>query len=685
MRVEGSASDCSGSHSARFSSSAVGRLTATVSLLVTVAVAVLVVVDLWALTAGAQGAQDSEAATDVSAGGAHTCAVLADGSVWCWGSDDAGRLGDGIVEEPLLDPVPSRVVGIDDAVAISAGSAHSCAVLVDGSVWCWGFGMGGQLGNGRAVFDAPAPVRVVGIDDAVAVSAGHAHSCAVLGDGSVSCWGWDGLWEMIDGLLAVPWPPPSSTTVRIDDAVAVSAGGHHSCAVLADGSVWCWSGLLGGNAMPPYDSVPSQVVGVGDAVAVSAGWQHSCAVLADGSVSCWGWDNVGELGRGAVGDLGLLELPGSVARIDDAVGISAGFEHTCAVLVEGSVSCWGSDRGGALGDGFVGDPLEDPLPDAVAGVDDVVAVSAGGRHSCAVLVDGSVSCWGSDRAGALGDGAADDADGDPVPGAVVGLGVSDEPSPSAVGYWMVDAGGEIYGFGDAVDPGGVSGRAVAVSSTPYGEGVWVLTDDGVVHALGGGPHHGDVDAGVLSVGEVPATISVLPDGSGYWVFTDLGRAISFGGAGELEDLVDLGISGVLNGPVVASVATTTGEGAYMIGSDGGVFALGDAVFHGSTGDVVLNEPVVGVAADPDGVGYWLVAADGGVFAFEAEFRGSVPGVLEPGTVLNAPVTGVVPFGDGYLMVATDGGVFNFSDQEFLGSLADDSPAFPVTAITGYPR
>ena len=172
MRVEGSASDCSGSHSARFSSSAVGRLTATVSLLVTVAVAVLVVVDLWALTAGAQGAQDSEAATDVSAGGAHTCAVLADGSVWCWGSDDAGRLGDGIVEEPLLDPVPSRVVGIDDAVAISAGSAHSCAVLVDGSVWCWGFGMGGQLGNGRAVFDAPAPVQEEGNDDADAVTAG---------------------------------------------------------------------------------------------------------------------------------------------------------------------------------------------------------------------------------------------------------------------------------------------------------------------------------------------------------------------------------------------------------------------------------------------------------------------------------------------------------------------------------
>ncbi|MEO1065456.1 MAG: hypothetical protein AAFZ07_28910, partial [Actinomycetota bacterium] len=127
-----------------------------------------------------------------------------------------------------------------------------------------------------------------------------------------------------------------------------------------------------------------------------------------------------------------------------------------------------------------------------------------------------------------------------------------------------------------------------------------------------------------------------------------------------------------------------GGGYWLVGSDGGIFSFGNAVFHGSTGSLTLNEPVVGIAPDPDGGGYWLVAADGGIFAFEAEFRGSVPGVLAEGAVLNAPVIGALAFGDGYLMVASDGGIFNFSDEDFLGSLGGqplDSPIVGVAAFT----
>ncbi|MEO1061609.1 MAG: hypothetical protein AAFZ07_09340 [Actinomycetota bacterium] len=247
------------------------------------------------------------------------------------------------------------------------------------------------------------------------------------------------------------------------------------------------------------------------------------------------------------------------------------------------------------------------------------------------------------------------------------------------GYWMGDAGGELYGFGDAPDPGSVPGRVIASASAPDGSGLWVLTDDGVVHALAGAADHGDVDVSLLAVGETPATLSVLPDGSGYWVFTNRGRALPFGSATDLEDLVDLGIGDILNGPIIASVATPTGDGAYMIGFDGGVFAVGDAEFHGSMGGRPLNGPVVGVAPDPDGTGYWLVADDGGIFSFEADFQGSMGG--QP---LNAPVVGAVPFGDGYLMVASDGGIFNFSDLPFLGSLGADPPPDPVTTVTGFP-
>ena len=113
----------------------------------------------------------------------------------------------------------------------------------------------------------------------------------------------------------------------------------------------------------------------------------------------------------------------------------------------------------------------------------------------------------------------------------------------------------------------------------------------------------------------------------------------------------------------------------MVASDGGVFAFGDAKFHGSTGGIHLNQPVVGLSPTPDNRGYWLVASDGGVFAFNAPFRGSIGGVT-----LNKPVNGLVAFGNGYLMVASDGGVFNFSNKPFVGSLGANPPAAPIIGI-----
>ena len=134
----------------------------------------------------------------------------------------------------------------------------------------------------------------------------------------------------------------------------------------------------------------------------------------------------------------------------------------------------------------------------------------------------------------------------------------------------------------------------------------------------------------------------------------------------------------LNGPIIASVATPTGHGYYMVGSDGGVFSFGDARFHGSTGGLRLNRPIVGIAPTPNNHGYWLVASDGGVFAFNAPFRGSMGA-----TRLNRPVTGLVAYGNGYLMAATDGGVFDFSNTPFLGSKSGSPLTAPVVAIAAF--
>ncbi|HKN41070.1 MAG TPA: hypothetical protein VJ456_18390, partial [Acidimicrobiia bacterium] len=131
----------------------------------------------------------------------------------------------------------------------------------------------------------------------------------------------------------------------------------------------------------------------------------------------------------------------------------------------------------------------------------------------------------------------------------------------------------------------------------------------------------------------------------------------------------------LNGPIIGSVPTPSGQGYYMVGSDGGIFAFGDARFNGSMGGKPLNAPVQSLVPDPDGSGYWLVASDGGVFAFDAPFRGSMGGAK-----LNAPVTGMVPFGNGYLMVASDGGAFDFSDQPFSGSLVGTGSTQPIVSV-----
>jgi hypothetical protein len=247
-----------------------------------------------------------------------------------------------------------------------------------------------------------------------------------------------------------------------------------------------------------------------------------------------------------------------------------------------------------------------------------------------------------------------------------------------VGYTMLDAGGDLFAFGDAPAarrPSLAAGAsAVHIEYARRSDGYWVLDSHGTVHAVGANtPLFGQVAPSRLAPGERLTSISATPSGSGYWLFSSKGRVFPFGDAGFFSDM-----SGhMLNSPVLGSVPTPTGRGYYMVASDGGIFAFGDAVFHGSMGGSRINQPVRGIVPDGDGVGYWLVAADGGVFSFDASFRGSMGSVR-----LNRPIVGMVPFGNGYLMVAGDGGVFVFSDRPFLGSLGDNPPATPVVSIVG---
>ena len=241
------------------------------------------------------------------------------------------------------------------------------------------------------------------------------------------------------------------------------------------------------------------------------------------------------------------------------------------------------------------------------------------------------------------------------------------------GYWMLGSDGKVYAFGNAKNAGSGAGPAVAIAARLDGDGYWTVNAAGDVDA----PRHGRLITAAIrrcsrarSSAPSPRPRPETATGSSRTA----ARAFPYGDAQFYGDMTGT----ALNGPIIASVATATGHGYYMVGSDGGVFSFGDARFHGSTGGMHLNQPIVGISPTPDNLGYWLVASDGGVFAFVASFRGSMGA-----THLNRAVNGLVAYGNGYLMVASDGGIFDFSNKAFGGSLADDPPTAPIVGVAAF--
>ena len=317
----------------------------------------------------------------ISSGGDHTCALLDTRQVRCWGAGANGRLGYGNVNDIGDNESPGSAGPVDlgvgrTAIAISAATAHTCALLDTGQVRCWGNGGSGRLGYGNtnSIGDNETPGGFGPVDlgtgrIATAISAGNAHTCALLDTAQVRCWG-----QAANGRLGYgnvtdigdTETPGGFGPVNLGrPAVAISAGNAHTCAILDTGQVRCWglgtNGRLGyGNTNSIGDNeVPSSVspvdLGAGrTAVAISAAGASTCAILDTGQVRCWGAGADGRLGYGNLNDIGDNETPGSVGPVDlgagrTAVAISVGAAHTCALLDDGSVRCWGLGVNGQLG------------------------------------------------------------------------------------------------------------------------------------------------------------------------------------------------------------------------------------------------------------------------------------------------------------------------------------------------
>ncbi|UQA62025.1 RCC1 domain-containing protein [Polyangium aurulentum] len=379
---------------------------------------------------------DPTGLNSIRAGGNHTCAMLNNGTVRCWGSGASGQLGYGNTlpigdtEHPYIaGDVPLGGLG-DKSVQITTGGAHSCALFTSGTIRCWGKNDLGQLGYGDIsgtmanVGDAEAidGFGYVNVgSNAVKVVAGANHTCAILDTGHVRCWG-DGAYGKLGygntdkiGDDEQPWQVQAGV-VDLDDVAVkdIALGENHTCALLQTGKVRCWGrgtwGQLGYNSSLDVNdpSTKADVNVGGDVVQISAGANHTCALLTTGFVRCWGLGNYGQLGYspgygGQVGDNEHPSVAGDVSTDGYVLQVSAGGNHTCVLLATGDVKCWGSNDNGQLGNNKGTAAVTTP-PTVVVnlGGSSAMQITTGTSHTCALLHSGKAWCWGRGVEGQLG-------------------------------------------------------------------------------------------------------------------------------------------------------------------------------------------------------------------------------------------------------------------------------------------
>jgi alpha-tubulin suppressor-like RCC1 family protein len=289
--------------------------------------------------------------TEACGGESHSCALeTATGAVLCWGEGAAGQLADPSLARslvPKLVPLPSA------AIALACGYHHTCAVLETGALLCWGANEESQLGRGfNSPHDATPQPTAVGGNNWVRAGAGQAHSCAIRIDGSLWCWG-----RNESGECAQPPEPPGDqrmSPMRVGtgfDWVRVVPAQNATCGLRSDDSLWCWGGNEFGNlgfATPTQTDVPLRVVGPGSWSALADETFHGGAIQRDGRLWTWGRNVEGQLGLGDIVD---RDQPTLVPGGERYLGVATGRFHTCVLRADKVVLCAGKNDTGALGTG----------------------------------------------------------------------------------------------------------------------------------------------------------------------------------------------------------------------------------------------------------------------------------------------------------------------------------------------
>ncbi|MDC0672384.1 hypothetical protein [Nannocystis radixulma] len=384
----------------------------------------------------------------VYVGGYHSCALFTGGRVKCWGWNSFGQLGLGDANHRGDQPgemgaaLPFVDLGLgNQAVDLAVGTTHTCALLVGGAIKCWGENGYGQLGQGDTVrrgdqpgeMGAALPFVNIGTTDVADIASGGYFTCAVLNDARLKCWGWNGNGALGLGNTNHRGDNPNEMGnalpfVDLGAGATVSAlgvGDMHSCSVLTGGAVKCWgaggNGVLGivdpghiGNEPGEMGNALVTVELTQPATGVGVTSSSNCITFPDGSIRCWGFNGQGELGLGDTDDRG--DLPGEMGAAFPPVDVGApvlsvhgGASLFCARTASHAVKCWGRNDEGNLGLGDTEDRGDQPgemganLPFVDFGAGrTVMELATSLYHSCALLDDGTVKCWGLNQYGGLG-------------------------------------------------------------------------------------------------------------------------------------------------------------------------------------------------------------------------------------------------------------------------------------------
>jgi len=337
---------------------------------------------------------------DVAANWASSYVLKGDGTVWSFGNNDYGQLGDGTL---VSHAAPAQISGLANVIAIAAGEEHALALKADGTVWTWGDNFYGQLGDGTTTRRS-SPVQIVGLSTVVAVAAGSGHSLALKADGTVVAWGKNASGQLGDGTTTNRLTPVA--VPGLQGVTAIEAGDEFSLAIetdgAADGVVWSWGangqGQLGDGTFASHSS-PVQVPGITQVTSVSGGQDFAFVLRREGTVWAWGDNTSGQLGDSTTTS---RSTAAPVIGLDHIFAVSAGRFNGVALGLDGRLWVWGSNTVGELADGGIVSSRS--IPDIVSGMNDVVAVSIGWTHVLVAKADGSVWAWGSNGGGQLGDG-----------------------------------------------------------------------------------------------------------------------------------------------------------------------------------------------------------------------------------------------------------------------------------------